>query len=98
MITSLVLMRISIPANPQEAIGWAPESWDSVTLALNLVPFAGIDRVGFSIAGPGRPPIAGSTVQGSGCRGSRSRKGGLVLSRHLHEEADREGLMRSIYP
>ena len=42
MITSLVLMRISIPANPQDAIGWAPESWDSVTLALNLVPFAGI--------------------------------------------------------
>ena len=42
MIISLVLIRISVPADPQEAGDWLTESWGAVSLALNLLPFAGI--------------------------------------------------------
>ena len=42
LITSLVLVRISVPANPQEAGDWLARSSDTVSLALNLLPFAGI--------------------------------------------------------
>ncbi len=42
LITSLVLFRISVPADPQEAGTWLPHSWKTVNLALNLLPFAGI--------------------------------------------------------
>ena len=42
LITSLVLIWISVPANPQEAGDWLPGNWRSVKLALNLLPFAGI--------------------------------------------------------
>ncbi len=42
LITSLVLIRLSVPANPQEAGTWLSEGWRNVNLALNLVPFAGI--------------------------------------------------------
>jgi hypothetical protein len=42
LITSLVLIRISVPANPQDAGDWLTRSRKSVTLALNMVPFAGI--------------------------------------------------------
>lgn len=42
MIVSLVLIWISIPPNPQDETGWLPESWDTISLALNLIPFAGI--------------------------------------------------------
>jgi hypothetical protein len=42
MIVSLILIWISIPPNPQDETGWLPESWDTISLALNLIPFAGI--------------------------------------------------------
>jgi hypothetical protein len=42
LITSLVLVRISIPANPQDAGDWLAHYAGIVRLALNLVPFAGI--------------------------------------------------------
>jgi hypothetical protein len=42
LIVSLVLIRISVPTNPQDAGSWLSGGWRSVKLALNLVPFAGI--------------------------------------------------------
>src|SRR5215471_11459134 len=42
LISSMVLIRISIPADPLEAGSWLQEDAHGVALALNLVPFAGI--------------------------------------------------------
>jgi hypothetical protein len=42
LVISLVLIRISVPSNPQEAGHWLSSSWTKVNLALNLLPFAGI--------------------------------------------------------
>ena len=42
LISSLVLVRISVPANPQDAGTWLSGNWQKVNLALNLLPFAGI--------------------------------------------------------
>ena len=42
LIISLVLIRISVPDNPQDAGTWLPVNWKTVSLALNLLPFAGI--------------------------------------------------------
>jgi len=42
LITSLVLIRLSVPEDPQDAGEWLERSWSTVTLALNLLPFAGI--------------------------------------------------------
>jgi hypothetical protein len=42
LITSLVLIRISIPANPGELGEWLSGDWKNIALALNLIPFAGI--------------------------------------------------------
>jgi hypothetical protein len=44
LITALVLLRISVPAQPEVAGAWLTTSGRraSVTIALNLVPFAGI--------------------------------------------------------
>jgi hypothetical protein len=44
LIVSLVLIRLAIPADPSEPVSWAtdPTRRDAVSLALNLVPFAGI--------------------------------------------------------
>jgi hypothetical protein len=42
LITSLVLIRITVPANPLEAGTWLSRYSGTVSLALNLVPFAGI--------------------------------------------------------
>jgi hypothetical protein len=42
LIASLVLIRISVPANPQDAGDWLSGGWRNVDLALNLLPFAGI--------------------------------------------------------
>jgi hypothetical protein len=41
---ALVLLRIAVPANPRNAPAWLDEPWrrDSVVVALNLVPFAGL--------------------------------------------------------
>ncbi|HUL14160.1 MAG TPA: hypothetical protein VLU73_18565 [Methylococcaceae bacterium] len=41
-IISLVLVRISVPSNPQDAGAWLSGSWKTVSLALHLLPFAGI--------------------------------------------------------
>ncbi len=42
LITSLVLIRLSVPDNPAQIGTWLKDSWKSVNLALNLVPFSGI--------------------------------------------------------
>jgi hypothetical protein len=42
LITSLVLIRVSVPADPLEGGNWLSSNWQAVNLALNLVPFAGI--------------------------------------------------------
>ena len=41
-IVVLVLIRLSVPADPLEAAKWLPDHWLTVSLALQLVPFAGI--------------------------------------------------------
>jgi hypothetical protein len=41
-IISVVLIRISVPANPQDAGMWLSGGWKTVRLALHLLPFAGI--------------------------------------------------------
>lgn len=42
LTTGLVLIRVSVPQDPQDAGSWLTGGWRTVTLALNLVPFAGI--------------------------------------------------------
>lgn len=42
LITSLVLVRVAVPANPEDAGEWLSGGWRKVAIALNLVPFAGI--------------------------------------------------------
>ena len=42
LITGMVLVRISVPSDPQDAGEWLPVNAQRVSLALNLVPFAGI--------------------------------------------------------
>jgi hypothetical protein len=42
LIISLVLVRLSVPDDPQDAGAWLADSGANVALALNLVPFAGI--------------------------------------------------------
>ena len=42
LIASLALVRISVPADPQDAGSWLSGGWRNVNLALNLLPFAGI--------------------------------------------------------
>ena len=42
LITSLVLIRLSIPADPRDAGTWLAGNMRPVDLALNLLPFAGI--------------------------------------------------------
>jgi hypothetical protein len=42
LLTSLILVRVSVPANPQDAGSWLSGNWKTVSLALNLLPFAGI--------------------------------------------------------
>jgi hypothetical protein len=42
LIICLVLVRLSVPADPGDAGAWLESSAETVTLALNLVPFAGI--------------------------------------------------------
>ncbi len=42
LIISLVLLLISVPANPRDGGAWLAASGNTVLLALNLVPFSGI--------------------------------------------------------
>jgi hypothetical protein len=42
LIISLVLIRVSVPDDPQDAGAWLPRSWKTVNLALHLLPFSGI--------------------------------------------------------
>ncbi len=39
---SVVLIRLSVPATSADASGWTPSSLNQATLALRLIPFAGI--------------------------------------------------------
>jgi hypothetical protein len=47
LIITLVLIRISVPADPLEAGAGLSGSWKTVNLALNMVPFAGIAYLWF---------------------------------------------------
>jgi len=42
LLTSMVLVRISVPENPEDAGSWLAGGWRNVNFALNLLPFAGI--------------------------------------------------------
>jgi hypothetical protein len=42
LIASLALIRLAVPQDPQDAGDWLGGGWRNVTLALNLLPFAGI--------------------------------------------------------
>jgi hypothetical protein len=42
LITSLALVRLTVPANPQDAGTWMSGGLDRITLAFHLMPFAGI--------------------------------------------------------
>jgi len=42
LVTSFLLFRLAVPANPLEAGAWLKTNSNTVTLALNLVPFTGI--------------------------------------------------------
>lgn len=42
LITSLVLVRLAVPTRVEDAGEWLSTSWRSVSIALNLLPFAGI--------------------------------------------------------
>jgi hypothetical protein len=42
LITSVILIRLSIPADPHDAGQWLAGNWRPIELALNLLPFAGI--------------------------------------------------------
>jgi hypothetical protein len=42
LITCLVLIRISVPADPRDAGAWLAGSGTNVALALNLLPFSGV--------------------------------------------------------
>ena len=42
LIVSLTLVRISVPADPQDAGAWLSGGRSNVNLALNMLPFAGI--------------------------------------------------------
>ena len=48
LITGLLLLRLSVPADPLEAGAWLKINANTVALALNLVPFAGIAFYGSS--------------------------------------------------
>ena len=42
--TAFVLLRLSVPASPRDAPTWLDDPWrkNTVVVALNLVPFAGL--------------------------------------------------------
>ncbi len=42
LIFSLALIRISVPNDPRDAGVWLAGGWNSVRLALNLLPFPGV--------------------------------------------------------
>ncbi|MBP7868193.1 MAG: hypothetical protein KA419_19865 [Acidobacteria bacterium] len=42
LVTSLALIRSSVPHEPRDAGAWLSGNWQTVNLALNLLPFAGI--------------------------------------------------------
>lgn len=42
LLTSLALIRSAVPANPAEGAEWLPSNEKTISLALNLLPFAGV--------------------------------------------------------
>jgi hypothetical protein len=42
LLTSLILVRVSVPSDLQDAGAWLSGNWKTVGFALNLLPFAGI--------------------------------------------------------
>ena len=60
LIASFLLLRLAVPADPLEAGAWLKTNVNTVALALNLVPFAGIAFLWFigvlrDRLGEGRP-------------------------------------------
>src|SRR5262245_58980946 len=47
LMTSLVLLRLSVPGNPLDPGAWLETDANRVAVALNLVPFAGIGFLWF---------------------------------------------------
>ena len=47
LIIAFGLLRMSVPADPQEPGSWLRTNSDTVALALNLIPFAGIAFLSF---------------------------------------------------
>jgi hypothetical protein len=41
-LTAMILIRLSVPEQPEDLGDWLRTSWKTVTLALNILPFAGI--------------------------------------------------------
>ena len=71
LIISLVLIRISVPDDPQDAGAWLPHSWKTVKLALHLLPFSGIAFLWFigvlrDRIGPHEDRFFGTVFLGSG--------------------------------
>ena len=63
LITSITLLRLSVPTDPLDSGSWLRGSSGRVMFALNLVPFAGIAfRVGADAAGRLVPVPAGDGV------------------------------------
>ena len=42
LLTSLTLIRLSVPEDPHDAGTWLSGGWKTASIALNLLPFAGI--------------------------------------------------------
>ena len=71
LITSLILVRISVPDDPHDAGTWLPQSWKTVNLALHLLPFSGIAFLWFigvlrDRIGPYEDRFFATVVLGSG--------------------------------
>jgi hypothetical protein len=71
LMTSMALIRLSVPADPQDAGTWLAGKSSTVSLALNLMPFAGIAFLWFvgvlrDRLGPREDKFFGTVFFGSG--------------------------------
>jgi hypothetical protein len=98
LITSLVLIWLSIPVNPREMGNWLAGSPRAVSLALNLLPFAGIAFLWFigvvrTRLGEGEDQLFATVFLGSGLLflalafASAAVAGGILLAYDVRREA-----------
>jgi hypothetical protein len=91
LITAQVLLRASIPDNPREPTSWQSADLSNLTLALNLVPFAGIAFLWFigvvrDRLGESEDKLFATVFLGSGLLflamlfGSAALAGGILVS------------------